>query len=263
MNDYQNEKDYKKVEYALDQENVAKTLQYQAETEQFKQRNLEENQKTKHELALKLDSQLNEKQRISTDLKKYDLELGKQSTGFNFECDLRKEVMRKQAYDTGSQVRTQIDENQRRKRDQRNQEREAPDRLWTYDKLQQVKQQEVVDKFYVKIKNINEFRNEYDKHMSHKQEQARKEKDIDTQIVNDFAQSSYKGVYEKIARDHTQKHTYGKDMRGQLVQNVDKKQQEIAEIKAAPEIISKLNEETRHEQAFSLSKKPVITKYTR
>jgi len=171
--------------------------------------------------------------------------------------------MIRQGYENTKYVVDQIKNNQRRRRDQRIEERKAPERLWTHDKLNEIKQNEVVEKFYEKAKNTQEFRNEYDKQMERKAQQKQIEKAIDEKNVNEFLNANQKGVKEKMMKSQAIKSSYGASIREQLGQNEERRRSEVDHNRKAPEIINKLNQETNNEQAFHKSKKPIITKYNK
>ena len=67
----------------------------------------------------------------------------------------------------------------------------------------------------------------------------------------------------KLIHDYSQKHIYGDSLRTQLKHNNSKYKAQVNADKAAPEVINKLNQESINERNFKLSKKPVITKYTK
>lgn len=258
---YENKKYDEKTGHAKDTTNKETTLAMQEQIQRSLQERKVEDLTTKQRLASQLDGQLNEKSQLTRGDREQDIDLGRKSNGFQFECYPRQAEMIRQGYQNTGYIVSQIDQDQRRKREERNEQRKAPERLWTADKLNAKKEIEMVERFNEKVKNTVEFRTEYDRQMSLKERQKQEEKMLNAQLENGIVSVGQKKAYERFVHDHTQKHEHGGQMRSQLDHNQKKKVETIAEEKKAPEIVQGLRSEAREEQAFHKSKKPVITKY--
>ena len=193
--------------------------------------------------------------------KEHDINLGRQLTGFQFECYPRKAEMIRQGYENTTYIKDQMNESQRRRRDQRNEEMKAPERLWTYEKLNEKKTEEKVEKFNTKLENTKVFSDHYNKAMEFKTKQAADQRELDHQVEQDIASIAQRNAYDRMVIDHNQKHEYGGSMRDQLSNNEVKRSDTIKEDKKAPPVIEDLRQESRDSQAFHLSKKPIITKF--
>ena len=185
---------HEKVKYSRGRENKAQTLQLQTDIKQLAEKERQENLKNKQELASRLNKQIKDKANKKSFIKQSDIALGKGSTGFNFEFYPRQEYMTRQARDTGDYVRKQIYTSQRRNRDQRNEERKPPERLWTTQKIQDVNQTEIANDYNTKLSKANDFKKIYNQHMERKKNLLKLEKEIDHKTVNDYTKSCEKQV---------------------------------------------------------------------
>ena len=220
-----------------------------------------ESAETKQALASQLDSQINNKSQTSEADRSHDVNLGRQLEGIKFECYPRKAEMIRQGYENTSYIVDQMTQNQRRRRDQRNEEMQAPERLWTQDKLDQKKEEEHAEKFYAKVDNTKTYGGFYNKAMEIKAKLQNEQKSFDSHTENGIASIGQRNSYDRRVIDHGLKHEYGGSMRDQLSNNEVKRGETLKEERRAPQVVEDLNQESRTQQAFHLSKKPIITKF--